>query len=179
MQEQEIGIEFLKALNRYFTPVAVGVLLFGLILNPDLPRPAFIGCVAIMVSALTFNVLTAVHVVENPVSWRKVGYLRVGVNLLLNACAYLLLYSHWPIVWVLFSLGPVAMAFYGDVAETFFVMGVSASVMAGCLFYNGIRDPLLWGATAVQIMFILLLSLFLIRVAALIRREHVVAERKA
>lgn len=177
MHEQEIGIEFLKALNRYFTPVAVGVVLFGLILNPDLPKAAFIGCVAIIVSALTFNVVSAVHVVENPASWRKVGYLRVGVNLFLNAGAYLLLYSHWPIVWVLFSLGPVAMAFYGDVPETFFVMGVSAAVMTGCLFYDGIEDPLLWGAAVVQIMFMLLLSLFLIRVAALIRREHVVAER--
>ncbi len=179
MHEQEIGIEFLKALNRYFTPVAVVVMLFGLILNPDLPKPAFIGCIAIVVTALTFNVISAVHVIEHPDTWRKVGYLRVGVNLTLNACAYLLLYAHWPIVWVLFSLGPVAMAFYGDVSETFFVMGVSASVMMGCLFYYGIKDPLLWGATIVQIMFMLLLSLFLIRVAALIRREHVLAEKKA
>ena len=179
MQEQEIGIEFLKALNRYFTPVAVGVMLFGLILNPDLPKPSFIGCVAIIVIALTFNVVSAVHVIENPSSWRKVGYIRVGVNLALNATAYLLLYRYWPIIWILFSLGPVAMAFYGAVTETFFVMGISAMVMAGCLFYEGIKDPLLWGATVVQIMFMLLLSLFLIRVAALIRREHVLVESKA
>ncbi|MBI5200949.1 MAG: hypothetical protein HY925_05130 [Elusimicrobia bacterium] len=179
MHEQEVGIEFLKALNRYFTPVAVGVMLFGLILNPDLPKTSFLGCIGIIIAALTFNVITAVHVIENPASWRKVGYLRVGVNLFLNACAYLLLYSHWPIIWVLFSLGPVAMAFYGDVTETFFVMGVSASIMAGCLFYDGIKDPRLWGATVVQIMFMLLLSLFLIRVAALIRREHSPAEGKA
>lgn len=179
MLQQEIGIEFLKALNRYFTPVAVGVLLLGLILSQDLPRPAFIGSVAIIVFALTFNVVSAVHVIEHPGSWRKVGYLRVSVNLLLNSAAYLLLYKHWPIVWVLFALGPVAMAFYGDVSETFVVMGISAAVMAGSLLFEGVKDPRVWGATIAQILFMLLLSLFLIRVAALIRREHLLVERKA
>lgn len=179
MHEQEIGIEFLKALNRYFTPVAVGVMVGALILNPGLPTPVFGSAVALIIVALTFNVVTAVYVIEHPANWRQIGYLRVGVNTALNAASYVLLYRHWPIVWVLFALGPVAMAFYGDVAEMFLVLGFSALVMAGTLLYDGSVDPLIWGATAVQIVFILLLSLFLIRVAALIRRERAVPERRS
>lgn len=179
MQEQEIGIEFLKALNRYFTPVAVGVMLCALILNPGLPKPVFAAAAGLVVFALTFNVVTAVYVVEHPASWKQVGYLRVGVNTVLNAASYVLLYHHWPIVWILFALGPVAMAFYGDVSETFAVLGVSSAVMAGALLYDGTWDPRVWGATFIQTLFILLLSLFLIRVAALIRRERLVGERRA
>lgn len=178
MHEQEIGIEFLKALNRCFTPVAVGVVLFGLILNPGLPQGVLAACVALVVLALTFNAVTEVYVVEHPARWRKIGYLRVGTNLAVNAAAYCLLNRYWSVVWVLFALGPVAMAFYGDVGETFTVMGVSALVMSGCLFYQGSTDARAWGAVITQILFILLLSLFLIRVASLIRRERAM-ERKA
>jgi hypothetical protein len=178
LHDQEIGIEFLKALNRCFTPVAVGVILFGLILNPGLPRWALAACVTLVVGALTFNAVTEVYVVEHPAAWKKIGYLRVGTNLAVNSAAYCLLNRYWPIVWVLFALGPVAMAFYGDVGETFTVMGASTLVMAGCLFYQGTTDPLAWGAMVAQILFIILLSLFLIRVSGLIRRERAV-ERKA
>lgn len=180
MHEQEIGIEFLKALNRYFTPVGVGTMLIGLILNyPEIPPSVFAICVGVIIATLTFNVVTAVYVLEHRGAWRGVGYLRVGVNLTLNAISYVLLYRYWPIIWILFALGPVAMAFYGNVGETFTVMGLSAAVMAGCLVYEGTRDPRFWGAMVVQVLFILLLSLFLVRVAALIRREHVSSERKA
>lgn len=179
MHEQAIGIEFLKALNRCFTPVAVGVMVFGLVLNPDLPQWILGTCVGLVVGALTFNAVSEVYVVEHPALWRKVGYLRVCVNLAINAAAYVLLNRDWPIVWVLFALGPVAMAFYGEeVGETFTVMGLSAFVMAGCLYWQGTSDPQAWGAVVAQILFILLLSLFLIRVAGLIRRERAM-ERKA
>ncbi|MBI4422330.1 MAG: hypothetical protein HY554_01305 [Elusimicrobia bacterium] len=179
MDQQEIGTEFLKALNRYFTPVGVAVTVSALILVPNLPQKVFGACIFLTLASLAFNMATAVYVIEHPASWKRVGYLRVVVNTGLNAATYFILHSAWPVVWILFALGPVAMAFYGDVGETFSVLGVSGLVMAGALLTQGITDPRLWGAMAVQLLFMLLLSMFLIRVAALIRREHGPVGRKA
>jgi len=64
------------------------------------------------------------------------------------------------------------MAFYGDVGETFGVLGVIASVMGGCLWFDGNSQARAWGEVAIQMFYILLVSLFLIRVAQIIRRER-------
>ena len=128
-----------------------------------------------MIGSILFNTVSAVYVVDHPSSWRRVGYLRVGVNFAFNAITYVLLHQYWPVVWVLFALGPIAMAFYGDVSETFLVLAGVAAVMMGCLAFERHHDARIWGERGLELFFILLISLFLIRVAQLIRRER---ERK-
>ncbi len=169
--QQDIGIEFLKALNRYFTPVAIGVVLLAVLCTPELPKPIFAASMALIVASVAFNTISAVYIIEHPSTWRTGGYVRVAVNLAFSAACYLLLRSYWPMIWVLFSLGPVAMAFYGDVSETFATLLAVALVMGGRLWWEQNQDPRAWGEAGLQLFYILLLSLFLIRVAQLIRKE--------
>lgn len=171
MSSEKVGQEFFKALNRYFTPLAVGIVICGLITHPEIPQAINAGCIVLLVATMVINMVTASVILSRPALWRQIGYFRVGINLVFNAGFFILLHNHWPIIWLLFFLGPVAMALYGDDKKTFLTLGVVSLVLLGTLFLEGQLTPPVLGETLTKIFFMLLVSLFVIRVSYLIRQE--------
>ncbi|MBI4056824.1 MAG: hypothetical protein HY399_04670 [Elusimicrobia bacterium] len=167
-----IGLEFFKALNLYFTPFAISLIVLGLIILPEIPKNIFYGSMITIALTLLFNMGASSYVYNHPETWQKTGYIRMWINLVLNAVFYWMLAPYWEPVWLLLALGPIAMALYGDEDKTAWAVGVVAVILLVHRFLKETSSPLLWGESITQIGFILLLSLFIHRIGRIVKNDY-------
>ena len=147
--------------NQYFTPLAVLLVVNGVILTRP-PSPVREITIGLLAFSILFNFLS------NRSLDRAVGAgagklnLRVWVNFAVSALQVYLLGKAWDPIWLLLILTPVACAIYGARAKTLLFSFLSIAVI---LLIHGLRgpsSPVEWAAQLAHGAFIVLLSLALL-----------------
>ncbi|MBI4051865.1 MAG: hypothetical protein HY400_05105 [Elusimicrobia bacterium] len=164
MRATATGLEFFKALNLYFTPFAIFLIILGLIVVPEIPRKIFNLTLALVALSLLFNIVASSYLLDHPESWQRSGYIRAWINLALNAAIFWILAPFWGPAWLLLAISPIAIALYGDEKITATTTGVVAALLIVNRLIDGNPSAKVWGESISQIGFILLLSLFINRI---------------
>lgn len=166
-----IELEFLKLLNRYFTPFAILLVFSGVSFSNPNPTDAYYSLLVLAVS-VAFNIATAFVAMNTPHLVRFLGYTRMAVNLGFNTILFYLLGSYWGPMWLLFLLGPVAAAVYGTKQRTILSAGISSILLLGVYLVKGAIFKQTLGQALMHICFIFFLGLFVHALSQLARERE-------
>ena len=146
----------IRYVNNHLTPLAVVIVVPGLIVVPLPLIATIVGWVLITYSVL-INYLT-VYVIHRDA--RFIGALRVGSNYTVNIILLWLLYAEWPVAWLLLLLMSFGIAVYQQRRDAF-QASLALSMMLLVVHWN-FGDNSLWGWTlaASEVTIIVLVNLF-------------------
>ena len=165
-ERRRLSEQKIRYVNNHLTPLAVVIVVPGLIVTPLPLIAAIVGWVLITYSVL-INYLTVYLMDRNA---RFIGSLRVGSNYTVNIILLWLLYAEWPVVWVLLLLMSLGIAVYQHRRDSF-LASLAFSMMLLVVHWN-FGDNSLWGwsLAATEVIIIVLFNLF---VNGLLRMEAV------
>ncbi len=145
--------------SRYATPLAIALVSMGIILAQPQggTRDIVIG---LLFWGIFFNhfILSFIKR-DGPGCWFI--KLRLLVNLATNTLMVYFLGSHWPPIWLLLALTPIATAIYSSKARTMLAAGAVSAILLVLHALRGPHSAMGWGTEAAQAAFIVLLSLLI------------------
>lgn len=147
--------------SQYFTPLAILLVGNGLVVAPP-PSPAREIVIGLLALSIIFNHLSVSWIEDAPVAkfWKLQA--RVWVNIIINIALVYLLSRHWPPIWLLLMLSPVATALYGSYRQTILTASVAAAALLAIKYaYGEDFSAAAWAQQMIQGCFIFLLSLAL------------------
>ncbi len=156
----------IRYVNNHLTPLAVVIVVPGLIVTPLPLIAAIVGWVLITYSVL-INYLTVYLMDRNA---RFIGSLRVGSNYTVNIILLWLLYAEWPVVWVLLLLMSLGIAVYQHRRDSF-LASLTLGTMLLVVHWN-FGENSLWGWALVLTEFTIIV-LFNLFVNGLLQMEAV------
>ncbi|MEE8160447.1 MAG: hypothetical protein V3T61_02295 [Acidobacteriota bacterium] len=155
-ERRRLSEQKIRYVNNHLTPLAVVIVVPGLIVTPLPLIAAIVGWVLITYSVL-INYLTVYLMDRNA---RFIGSLRVGSNYTVNIILLWLLYAEWPVVWVLLLLMSLGIAVYQHRRDSF-LASLAFSMMLLVVHWN-FGDNSLWGwsLAVTEVTIMVLLNLF-------------------
>ena len=151
-----MSAEKLRHVNNHLTPLAVLIVVPGLLVAP-LPKLVVISSGILIAYSVFINYLSLYLLKRNI---RLIGSIRVGSNYAVNICLLWLLYSAWPLVWVLFLLMSIGVALYQSRRDSL-VGGTAIALMLLAVHWSFGGDSLQdWAIVGVKASIIILLNLF-------------------
>jgi membrane-associated HD superfamily phosphohydrolase len=153
--------ETLALIGRYATPLALILILTGLIFSPLSHLPRRIVAVLFISSAfLNFSFVPLVS--RLPEGTRSLlAKSRASINLWINIVLVYLLGTAWPPIWLLLSISSVATAIYGK-RERALLTAVFLTVVLGIVnALHSLNTPYNWALVAAKGSFIILTSLMI------------------
>jgi hypothetical protein len=151
----------LSLIGRYATPLAIGLILGGILFAPLDPTRRHISLALLLVSAflnLFFVRLIARFSLQTRASLAKV---RATANLWINIALVYMMSPVWPPIWLLLSLSSVATAIYGTRERTMVTAVFLAVVLTVINLCHGLNTPFDWALVVVKAGFIFLTSLMI------------------
>jgi hypothetical protein len=151
-----MSAEKLRHVNNHLTPLAVLIVVPGLLVAP-LPKLVVISSGILIAYSVFINYLSLYLLKRNI---RLIGSIRVGSNYAVNICLLWLLYSAWPLVWVLFLLMSIGVALYQSRRDSL-LAGAAIALMLLAVHWSFGGDSLQdWAIVGVKASIIILLNLF-------------------
>lgn len=159
--------EFIRVVNRFFTPFALVMVIAAMELGFAEPR-VYHAAFALAVALAVFNE-GSVMLARRRAEWvRAIGYTRLAVNFISNVALVYMLGTFWGPMWLLFVLTPVATALYADWKKTL-VTGVVSSAALLCIYGSrGLEGAVGWGQASLHASFIVFISLFVNSIARMV-----------
>ncbi len=159
--------EFIRIVDRFFTPFALSLVLSSLYLGFAEPKAKWIS-VGLVVFLGIFNEISA-YLAKKHMEWAvPVGNTRIITNFVANIALVYLLGTFWGPMWLLFVLTPVATALYASWSRTFVTAAVSSAALLGIYYSRGLEGSVGWGQAALHAAFIVFISLFVNSIARLV-----------
>jgi PAS domain S-box-containing protein len=159
--------EFIRIVDRFFTPFALSLVLSSLFLG-FAETNVKIFSVGLVIFLGIFNEVTAL-MAKRHVDWAAtIGSTRLITNFLANVALVYLLGTFWGPMWLLFVLTPVATALYASWQRTFITASISSAALLGIYWSRGLEGPVGWGQASLHAAFILFISLFVNSIARLV-----------
>ena len=151
-----MSAEKFRQVNNHLTPLAVLIVVPGLLVAP-LPKLVVISSGILIAYSVFINYLSLYLLKRNI---RLIGSIRVGSNYAVNICLLWLLYSAWPLVWVLFLLMSIGVALYQSRRDSL-LAGAAIALMLLAVHWSFGGDSLQdWAIVGVKASIIILLNLF-------------------
>ncbi len=151
-----MSAEKLRHVNNHLTPLAVLIVVPGLLVAP-LPKLVFISSGILIAYSVFINYLS-IYLLKRNI--RLIGSIRVGSNYAVNICLLWLLYLAWPLVWVLFLLMSVGVALYQSRRDSLLGAGAIALMLLAVHWSFGGDSLQDWAIVGVEASIIILLNLF-------------------
>jgi PAS domain S-box-containing protein len=159
--------EFIRIVDRFFTPFALALVVSSLFLGYAETRSKIIA-VSLVCFLAVFNESSA-WIAKKKTDWAvTVGNTRIVTNFLSNVLLVYLLGTFWGPMWLLFVLTPVATALYASWQRTLVTAAVSAGALIGIYWSRGLEGSVGWGQASIHAAFIVLISLFVNSIARLV-----------
>ncbi len=159
--------EFIRIVDRFFTPFALTLVISSLYLGFAEPKAKWIS-VGLVVFLGIFNEISA-YLAKKHNEWAvPVGNTRLVTNFLANVVLVYLLGTFWGPMWLLFVLTPVATALYASQGRTFVTAAISSAALLGIYWSRGLEGPVGWGQASLHATFIVFISLFVNSIARLV-----------
>lgn len=159
--------EFIRIVDRFFTPFALSLVLSSLYLGFAEPKSKTIS-VALVAFLAVFNEVSA-WVARKKMDWAvRIGYTRIITNFTANVLLVYLLGTFWGPMWLLFVLTPVATALYASWKRTFITAAISSAALLGIYASRGLEGSVGWGQASLHAAFIVFISLFVNSIARLV-----------
>jgi len=151
-----MSAEKFRQVNNYLTPLAVLIVVPGLLVAP-LPKLVVISSGILIAYSVFINYLSLYLLKRNI---RLIGSIRVVSNYVVNIFLSWLLYAAWPLVWVLFLLMSIGVALYQSRRDSL-VAGAAIALMLLVVHWSYGGDSLQdWAIVGVKASIIILLNLF-------------------
>ena len=151
-----MSVETFRHVNNHLTPLAVLIVVPGLLVAP-LPKLVVISSGILIAYSVFINYLSLYLLKRNI---RLIGSIRVGSNYAVNICLSWFLYSAWPLVWVLFLLMSIGVGLYQSRRDSL-VGGTAIALMLLAVHWSFGGDSLQdWAIVGVKASIIILLNLF-------------------
>jgi len=159
--------EFIRIVDRFFTPFALSLVLSSLFLGFAEPKAKWIS-VGLVVFLGIFNEISA-YIAKKHIDWAvAVGNTRLITNFIANIALVYLLGTFWGPMWLLFVLTPVATALYASWTRTFVTAAISSGALLGIYYSRGLEGSVGWGQASLHAAFIVFISLFVNSIARLV-----------
>jgi PAS domain S-box-containing protein len=159
--------EFIRIVDRFFTPFALTLVLSSLFLGFAEPKAKWIS-VGLVIFLGVFNEVSA-WLARKKTDWAiKIGNTRLATNFIANVLLVYLLGTFWGPMWLLFVLTPVATALYASWQRTFVTAAISSGALLGIYASRGLEGSVGWGQASLHAAFIVLISLFVNSIARLV-----------
>jgi PAS domain S-box-containing protein len=159
--------EFIRLVDRFFTPFAFIIVLAALFLGYAETAVKW-WSVGLLAALVLFNEVS-VALARKHTNWAvPIGNTRLITNFLGNVVLVYLLGTFWGPMWLLFVLTPVATALYADWQRTIITSVISAAALLGIYAARGLSGAVGWGQASLHAAFIVFISLFVNSIARLI-----------
>lgn len=159
--------EFIRLVDRFFTPFAATMVLAAMFLGYAEPREEHIA-LALVTLLVAFNEGSVYLARRHPEWTLRIGYSRLGTNFLANVVLVYLLGTFWGPMWLLFVLTPIATALYADWKKTIITSVISAAALLLIYASRGLSGTVGWGQASLHAAFIVFISLFVNSIARLV-----------
>lgn len=159
--------EFLRLVDRFFTPFAATMVLaaMGLGYADKTLEYLALGLVSVLV---VFNEASA-YLAKKRADWtRAISYTRLATNFLANVVLMYMLGTFWGPMWLLFVLTPVATALHAEWKKTLITSVISAGALLGIYGSRGLEGAVGWGQASLHAAFIVFISLFVNSIARMV-----------
>ena len=159
--------EFIRIVDRFFTPFALALVASSLYLGFAEPKiKAF--SIGLVIFLGIFNEVTA-WLARRRMEWAvPIGSTRIVTNFVTNVALVYMLGTFWGPMWLLFVLTPVATALYASWLRTFVTAAISSAALLGIYWSRGLEGPVGWGQASLHAAFIVFISLFVNSIARLV-----------
>jgi len=162
-------IRLIVLVNRYALPLAIILIVFGVVFSQPLAHVQNIS-IGLIVFTTIMNLGVVEIVKRSPKIMPWLIKLRLYINLGINAYLVYILGGYWPPIWLLLCLTPIATAVYGTRGKTLFTaLGISV-LLLGIHAMRGLNAPVDWGQQAACVCFIILLSLMINDISHFVRK---------
>ncbi len=159
--------EFIRIVDRFFTPFALSLVISSLFLGFAEPRAKWIS-IGLVAFLSVFNEISA-YLAKKNMEWAvTVGNTRLITNFVANVVLVYLLGTFWGPMWLLFVLTPVATALYASWGRTLVTASISAAALLGIYYSRGLEGSVGWGQASLHAAFIIFISLFVNSIARLV-----------
>ena len=159
--------EFIRIVDRFFTPFALCLVVSSLYLGFAETRAKNIS-IGLVVFLGIFNEISA-WMAKRKMEWAvAIGNTRILTNFIANVLLVYLLGTLWGPMWLLFVLTPVATALYASWQRTFVTAAISSAALLGIYWSRGLEGPVGWGQASLHAAFIVFISLFVNSIARLV-----------
>jgi len=159
--------EFIRLVNRFFTPFALVMVGAAMALGYAEPR-VYHTAFAIALLLAVFNE-ASVWLAKKHSEWiLAIGYTRLGTNFVANIVLVYLLGTFWGPMWLLFVLTPVSTALYANWGQTLITAMVSSGALLAIYGSRGLEGAVGWGQASLHAAFIVFISLFVNSIARMV-----------
>jgi PAS domain S-box-containing protein len=159
--------EFIRIVDRFFTPFALALVVSALFLGFAEPQVKWTA-IGLVVCLGLFNEISA-YLARKKTEWTvTVGNTRLLTNFVANIALVYMLGTFWGPMWLLFVLTPVATALYASQSRTLITALISSAALLGIYWSRGLEGPVGWGQAALHATFILFISMFVNSIARLV-----------
>jgi PAS domain S-box-containing protein len=159
--------EFIRIVDRFFTPFALALVASSLYLGFAEPKLKAYS-IGLVIFLGIFNEVTA-WMARRRMDWAvPIGSTRIVTNFVTNVALVYMLGTFWGPMWLLFVLTPVATALYASWLRTFVTAAISSAALLGIYWSRGLEGPVGWGQASLHAAFIVFISLFVNSIARLV-----------
>ncbi|MFH1725218.1 MAG: hypothetical protein ABII00_11445 [Elusimicrobiota bacterium] len=156
MPRDLLSTEKIRHVNDHLTPLAVLIVVPGLFVAP-LSKLVLIPSAVLITYSVIFNYLS-LYLMKRDIT--LASGLRVGSNYVVNICLLWLLYSVWPLVWVLLVLMSIGVAVYQNRRDSLRT-GIAISILLLAVHWAYGGSTLIdWTNACVKACVIVLFNLF-------------------
>jgi len=159
--------EFIRVVNRFFTPFALAMVLAAMWLGYAEPQ-TYRAALGIAIALVIFNEISVWAARRHVEFTTLIGYVRIATNFVANVALVYMLGTFWGPMWLLFVLTPVATALYADWKKTVITSVISAGALLGIYASRGLEGAVGWGQASLHAAFIVFISLFVNSIARMI-----------
>jgi len=159
--------EFIRVVNRFFTPFAVVMVLAAMALGYAEPA-VYRAALAIAIALVAFNEGSVWLASRYGEYTTGIGHARILTNFIGNVALVYMLGTFWGPMWLLFVLTPVATALYADWKKTVMTAVISSGALLAIYASRGLEGPIGWGQASLHAAFIVFISLFVNSIARMI-----------
>jgi PAS domain S-box-containing protein len=159
--------EFIRTVNRFFTPFALVMVGMAMWLGFAEPR-VYHMALALALGLAVFNEASVWFAKKHPEWTAAIGYTRLVTNFVSNVVLVYMLGTFWGPMWLLFVLTPVSTALYANWMQTLGTALLSAGSLLAIYGSRGLEGAVGWGQASVHAAFIVFISLFVNSIARMV-----------
>ncbi len=159
--------EFIRLVDRFFTPFAATMVIAAMTLGYAEPREKHIA-LTLVILQVAFNEASVWLASRRTDLTKFIGATRIVTNFVANIILVYLLGTFWGPMWLLFVLTPVATALYADWKKTLGTATLSGAALLGIYAARGLEGSVGWGQASLHAAFIVFISLFVNSIARMV-----------
>lgn len=169
--------EFIRTVDRFFTPFALVMVLAAMALGYAEPV-VYRVALAIALALVAFNE-TSVWLARRHPDWTvRIGTTRLVTNFVANVVLVYMLGTFWGPMWLLFVLTPVATALHADWRKTIGTAMISSAALLAIYGSRGLEGAIGWGQASLHAAFIVFISLFVNSIARMVMQIKAAGQQR-